>query len=320
MTATLLSIPDGTLVGITGASGMIGRHLQAYLERTFPNIRLRCLVRDIPSHLPSSRVEWMPGDLFSEVDCREFVKGLRIVIHLAQANNPASSDRDWPGDHAANGQLTLNLLQALRDRGGSPAHFVYASSGGAIYGPWRGRPFREEDECLPLSPYGIQKLAAEHYLRLAVQQGWLTASILRIANAYGAPLHPERRQGLIGVAIGRAAAGLPLRLFGSPDTIRDYVHLDDLVRAFAAAAFPREGFGVWNIGGGKGYSTAEIFALIERVAGRSLVVEQFDYGKNVFDLVPHVVLNIEKANFELGWTPQISLPDGINRLWRESFP
>lgn len=313
--------PPRLRIGITGASGLIGRHLVGYFLERAPHVSLRCLGRKIPSHAATDRLAWVQGDLISDVETREFVEGLDVVIHLAQAGSPARSDRDWAGDHAANGQITLNLLQALRDRGGSPARFVYASSGGAVYGLWRDRPFRETDECLPLSPYGIQKLTAEHYLRLAVEQGWMTARILRIGNAYGAILPPEKLQGVIGVAINRVHQGLPVRLFGSPDTVRDYVHLDDLARAFdlcTGSLGPLTNdstYSVINVGTGEGVSTRRIFDLIADVSHRPVEIERSEYGSRAFALTPQVVLDVGKAGQELAWRPTVTLREGIDRLW-----
>jgi len=294
---------------------MIGSYLLKHFHEQFPDVEIRCLARSIPPHSTHFKVEWMPGDLLSEADCKEFVDDLDVVVHLAQANNPASSDRHWPGDHATNGLLTLNLLQALRERGGSPVRFLYASSGGSIYGNWQGRPFREEDACQPLSPYGIQKLTTEHYIHLAVEQGWLTAGILRIANAYGVLLPAERRQGLIGVAIHRAVTGLPIKVFGSQETVRDYVHLEDLARAFWKTLTYSGSFLLCNIGSGKGYSTKRVLEMVEKASGMTLQREMTGYGETAFTLTPQVVLGIEKARVELDWAPRIPLQKGIEQMW-----
>lgn len=304
---------------------MIGAYLREALREAHPEIRLRCLARAIPAHAPQDAVTWMPGDLLSEADCREFVDGLDAVVHLAQANNPASSDRHWPGDHAANGLLGLNLLQALReaspqrqqsgDRG--PVHVVFASSGGAIYGAWEGHRFREDEPCAPLTPYGIQKLTFEHYLRLAVAQGWLTACSLRIANAYGSPLPAERRQGLIGVALQRVLEDKPFTLYGAADIIRDYVHLEDLGVLFGRAVEPRSGFGIFNAGSGCGHSTAEILDLVRQITGAALPVEATSYGASAFALTPQVILDPTLTEATFGWTARISLEEGIRRLWQQ---
>jgi UDP-glucose 4-epimerase len=173
------------------------------------------------------------------------------------------------------------------------------------------------DECRPLSPYGIQKLAMEHYLRTASEQGWLRTTVLRISNAYGELLAAERRQGLIGVAMARVLAGQAVRVFGSLETVRDFVHVEDVARAFGVAAQSgSDGFRVFNIGAGQGHSVAEVLELIGRVTGREVRTEVSDFGKAVIGLVPKVVLANEKAREELGWVPEIGLEEGIRGMVR----
>jgi UDP-glucose 4-epimerase len=272
------------LLGITGATGLLGGRFLRYVVEVMPEVRVRCLARHVAGHLEHPVVEWMSGDLMNEADCAEFVEGLDAVAHFAQSNSPAISDRHWPSDLVANISPGLNLLEALRRRKGDEGcHFVFASSGGAVYGkePADGVAFRETDECRPLSPYGIQKLAVEHYLRTACEQGWLRATVLRISNAYGELLAAERRQGLIGVAMARVLAGQAVKVFGPIETVRDYVHVDDVARAFGKALGSpgmAENHRVFNIAAGVGHSVAKVLALIGRVTGREVRLE---LGRNL---------------------------------------
>lgn len=296
---------------------MIGGRVVQALLAAYPTARLRCLVRhpDLAPH--SDRIEILVGDLLSEPDCAEFASGLDVVMHLAQSNNPAASDRHWPSDCSANMITSLNLLDALR-ASGRPVHVVFASSGGAVYG--QGVDVDRYDEtmpCEPLSAYGIQKLALENYLRLGVAQGWMSACALRIANAYGAPLPPERRQGLIGVAVSRHRARLPVEIFGSDETVRDYVHVDDIASAFVAAMGCTGGYEVINISSATGHSVRSILQKLTEISGREVEVRCSDFGSLQFALTPRMVLNNSKARKLLGWTPQIELMAGISRLWNE---
>jgi len=308
------------LIGLTGATGVIGSRLLAHLAATHPEIRIRCFARNIPTDRISENVEWFQGDLMSEADCGEFVHGLDAIGHFAQSNTPAISDRHWPSDLVSNIGATLTLLEALRRRVDHPCHFVFASSGGSVYGQSKpeGGLYSEDDPCRPLSPYGIQKLAIEHYLHLASQQGWLTATVLRFSNVYGSTLPPERRQGLIGVSISRILEGRTIQIFGSEETVRDYVHVDDVIRAAIKGLFQTEPFLIFNIGAGVGHSVREVLEILERVSGHLLVREASDFGKNSFRLTPRVVLSIEKAQRELSWEPKISLEEGIAALWKSS--
>jgi len=310
------------LLGITGATGLLGGQFLRHVVERMPEVRVRCLARHVAGHFEHPGVEWVSGDLMNEADCAEFVEGLDAVAHFAQSNSPAISDRHWPSDLVANISPGLNLLEALRRRKGDEGcHFVFASSGGAVYGkePADGLAFREVEECRPLSPYGIQKLAVEHYLRTACEQGWLRATVLRISNAYGELLAAERRQGLIGVAMARVLAGQAVKVFGSVETVRDYVHVDDVARAFGLALkgqSDQEAFRILNVGGGVGHSVAEVLGLIGRVTGREVRLEQSDFGKAAIGLLPRVVLANGKARVELGWEPRIGLEEGIARFMR----
>jgi len=311
-------------IGITGASGLIGGRFLRLWTAENPGVQVRCLARHVVGHLENPGVEWMSGDLMNEADCAEFVEELDAVLHFAQSNSPAISDRHWPSDLVANISPGLNLLEALRRRkGGGVCHFVFASSGGAVYGrePADGFAFRETDHCQPLNPYGIQKLALENYLRTACEQGWLRATVLRISNAYGELLAAERRQGLVGVAMARVLAGRAVKVFGPLETVRDYVHVDDVAKAFGLALDLDERgveFQVYNVGAGVGHSVEEVLELIGRVTGREVRTEVSDFGQAAISLLPRVVLANGKAKEELGWEPEIVLEEGVRRMMRHS--
>ena len=311
-------------LGITGASGLIGGRFLRLWTTENPDVQVRCLARHVAGHFEHPGVEWMSGDLMNEADCAEFVEGVDAVAHFAQSNSPAISDRHWPSDLVANISPALNLLEALRRRrGDGTCHFVFASSGGAVYGrePADGVAFRETDHCQPLNPYGIQKLAVENYLRTACEQGWLRATVLRISNAYGALLAAERRQGLIGVAMARVLAGQAVKVFGALETIRDYVHVDDVARAFGKSLGTdqqEKNYSVFNIAAGRGHSVAEVLELISRATGREVRLEQSDFGKAALGLLPRVVLANGKAREDLGWEPEIGLEEGVRGIMRHS--
>jgi UDP-glucose 4-epimerase len=305
--------------GITGSSGFIGSYLTRWLVRsgcTSP----RLLVRNTVDAGPEG-VEICQGDLHSRADCERFVEGLEVIYYLAHENTPVNSDLDQPNDVRVNLEPFLNLLQAVQRIGARP-QIVYFSSGGAVYARNEDRvPCRETDPCSPSSSYGILKLAAEQYLRLAADRGHLTATVLRVGNAYGTLLPRHRMQGLIGVALSSVLNGNPIRVFGSLSNVRDYVHLDDICAMANCVAVPRGAFNVFNVGSGHGYSVAEILQAIQDCHGVPLVLEvNQSEGKWLTDWV---VLDIAKARRECGWQPVVDLTSGIRAMisaWHNQVP
>ena len=306
-------------IGITGGAGFIGRALVPHLAAR-ARAPLRVLVRTPnPSAFADStvaQVELCRGDLMSSIDCERFVAGLSVIFFLAHRNTPATSDLDLPNDALANCVPLLNLIQAVREAGTKP-HVVYFSTGGAMYAPRPDhRPYVETDLCRPFCSYGIQKLMGEQYLRVAAERGHVTATILRVGNAYGALLEPERLQGLIGVALNNVIQGKPVAIFGNPANVRDYVHLDDICRVAEKVLAPLEPFSVFNVGTQTGYSVTQVLDTIERCVGTH-VVRDTSHSVQISGWLPEwCVLDITRARTALGWEPRLSLYEGIETMLR----
>jgi UDP-glucose 4-epimerase len=235
---------------VTGARGLIGRGLIEDLRRR-GEIEVTATSRE-PVH-GEDQVRWVQSDLTRLEECLQLVEGQDAIVHLAQPAVPLTSDGDLASEVHSNLVPALNLIAAIRIAGTCP-RFVFPSSGGAVYGRGQERPFREDDRCEPANSYGLLKLTVEHYLRLASEHAQLSVVILRIANAYGMPLPPDRLQGLIGTAVSRVREGLPVRIIGSPENVRDYVHIDDISDAVHRALFLDTGCSTFNIGDGLGVS------------------------------------------------------------------
>ena len=297
--------------GIVGATGFIGSYFTKFIGGK-EHGGLRLMVRNsVGCHCPPGS-EVLHGDLLSLADCERFAKGLKVIYYLAHNNSPVNSDFDWPSDARGNIILLLNLLQTVRDLETKP-HIVYFSSGGAVYAPKADRiPYRETDHCGPMNSYGIQKLAAEEYLRLAAHKGLLTATVLRVGNAYGTLLSQFRLQGIIGVAINCVAHGQPVRLFGNPNNIRDYIHLEDVSDLAVRVSTPREPYSVINVGSGMGHSVMDILRLIEESLGRPIEVHADQSLGN--SLTDWIVLDNARARERYGWKPALDLREGIARM------
>lgn len=305
---------------VTGAGGRIG---QAFMERASkqPEIRLRALRRHSQPSQLSSTIDWVEGDLSDPTTCDNLLRNQDTLVHLAWSGVPLASGS--LATSLGDGLLpTLHLFDAARRRGG--LRLVFPSSGGTVYSDHgQRRAHREDDLTLPISSYAIQKLAAEHYLQMLCAGGYLGARILRVATAYGWTADPSAQQGFIGIAIAAALAREPVRLVGNPDNVRDFVHRDDVAEALLLAATCPLDTGrtdVINIGSGVGTSVREVVALLERELGRPVPTRQ-EYWDAARGLPGHAVLDIARAKELLGWSPKITLHQGLQMgLCRSRIP
>jgi UDP-glucose 4-epimerase len=298
-------------IGITGAKGFIGSCLSSNIVARQPGA-VRLFARNAANYQSPAGAQVFQGDLLSRSDCERFAADLHLIYYLAHTNTPVDSDLDLPSDALVNLVPLLNLLQAIQKLGTKP-HVVYFSSGGAVYAPKQDHvPYRETDPCGPVSSYGIQKLAAEEYLRLGARKGYLTSTILRVGNAYGTPLSQFRMQGLIGVAVNCVAQGRPVRVFGNPGNVRDYIHLEDLSEIAVRGSIPKRPFSIINVGSGVGHSVRDILRVIEELWGKPIDIHS---DQTCGDwLTDWVVLDNGKAKEEFGWSPTIDLRCGIARM------
>lgn len=188
-----------------------------------------------------------------------------VSHHAAQVSVPESF-HDPLTDAQVNLCGGINVLQAASAVGAK--RFVFASSGGAIYGEWVSPvPADELAPARPCSPYGASKLAFEHILGRQSGPGWIKpkATVLRYSNVYG----PGQRKGVVASFLECARLGRPLRVFG--DTVRDYVHVEDVVRANMMALNDLVPYRVMNVCSGRGTHT---LSLAYALAHHSTVVQE----------------------------------------------
>ena len=293
---------------LLGGNGFIGSGLAEALQRAGE----RVVVLD--ARAPRADVDWQgieyrQADPFAADAIDAALADCEIVVHLASTTTPASAEADPLRDAETNLVGTLRLLAAMRSHG--RRRIVYLSSGGTVYGNPDHLPVPESHPLRPICAYGVGKVAAEHHLRILADAGMLDPVVVRASNPYGARQASSRAQGFIGVAMSRLLAGSPLQLWGDGSQVRDFLHVDDLIRLLVAA-IRSETCGVFNAGGGGGHRLDAVCALIERAAGAPLRIERLPARR--FD-VRGIVLDIDAARRAFEWSPRIPLQDGIQRTW-----
>jgi UDP-glucose 4-epimerase len=205
----------------------------------------------------------------------------------------------------------VDLLEMLRLHEGIGLTFL--SSGGAVYGQMEHGPHTEQSRTKPISAYGITKLACEQFVAMYHDRYGVPASIYRVSNVYGPGQAGDRMQGLVGEILRAGAARRTLPLYGGTESIRDYVHVDDV--AGVVSRLSREGvpFRVLNVGTGAGTSSGEVLDVVEAVTGLRPDVQiqprrPFDVAENVLD--------VSALSCVTTWRPR-SLRAGVADTWRD---
>lgn len=295
---------------VLGGGGVIGRRLcQKIAESSVGLVATTRRLENAPLH---RGVRWRALDLATFVGWDELLDGVSTVYHLAWSTIPSSASLDPARDILENVVGSVRLLEAARRNPG--IRIVFASSGGAVYGAPEQLPVAETHPTHPLSAYGISKLMVEHYLEKFRQLYGVDGIALRIGNCYGPAQTELRGIGAVTLFARAALRGEPVKLFGTGDRVRDYLHVDDVVRALLAAGQVHNVPGPVNIGSGIGHSLRDLIAKVEAAVGRRIAIEGI--AARPFD-VPASVLDVRRARERLGWAPVIDLDLGIEMLVNE---
>ncbi len=211
--------------------------------------------------------------------------GTDVVVIAAGGRFPVPSADKPAADAVDSLSLLINVCEAVRAL--SPeTRIVFLSSAGGVYAPGPG--LRTETQlALPTSPYGMSRLTGEHYLEFYRRVHGLSCCALRCSNVYGRLLPQSRGQGVVSAAFRCALTAEPFPLHGSGEQRRDFIHVDDFVRAALDLVSLRGGLpGVVNIGSGVGYSVAEVVDRVSAVMERPIpVVRGPSAGTDVGSLV-----------------------------------
>ena len=281
-------------MAVVGAAGFLGRALVDGLRRAA-----------LPVCSYTRSAPFLDGDGAA----RPGLASARTVYWLATQINPqiAEQQPEKVAEDLAAFEQFLRTVSTLV----VPPTVVLLSSGGTVYDPDVAPPYAETAPTRPGSAYGSAKLALEEQLAARAPGRFVT---LRVSNAYGPGQPVASGQGVIAHWLRAARRGEDIRLFGAPETSRDYVYVDDVARAMRAVdAVPGPLPPVLNIGSGRPTTLQElaetVLAVVQDPAVQ-LVVE----GRRSFD-VPRTWLDISLAASVLGWSPQTPLADGIAAAW-----
>jgi UDP-glucose 4-epimerase len=234
----------------------------------------------------------------------------RALLHLTWSTLPATSEQgggtEWKNDLPGLDKLLQSLAALPAQR---RPHFVFFSSGGAVYGNANGRSSLESDPCEPIGWYGRGKLAAEQLIGARASQHGLACTILRISNPYGYPVPKNRAQGIIPHAIRCAVEGQTLSLWGDGSARKDFLYYTDFLSALETV-IERQLTGVFNLCANESHTVREVIGLVEQNTGHS--VHLLHLPTPAWD-VQDSRLDNRRFAAATGWLPQVSLAEGIRR-------
>lgn len=296
---------------ISGGAGFIGSHVAEILLGRHHQVA-------IVDDLSSGKRENIPeGVHLYEMDirsgCEEVFEGFEpeALCHQAAQMDVRRSVREPDFDADVNVLGTVRLLENCVEYG--VGKVVFASTGGAVYGEQKAFPATEGHPQYPLSPYGVSKLACEHYLYYYHAQYSLPYVALRYSNVYGPRQDPHGEAGVVAIFSGNLAEGRTSTINGTGEQTRDYVYVEDVARANVLALEEEARSGAYNVGTGAETSVSELYELLLEISGKDSAPE---YGPAKPGEQLRSSVDPTLAGRVIGWRPEVDLTSGLKETLR----
>jgi UDP-glucuronate 4-epimerase len=313
------SVAPGRGFLVTGCAGFIGSHLtEALVARGCWVVGVDAFTDNYSRAVKERNLEHccaLGGVHFSELDLAEdpvepLLEQVSGVFHLAARPGVRTS---WGPTFASylrdNLLATQRVFEAAVKRG---VRVVYASSS-SVYGDATAYPLREDATPVPVSPYGVSKLACEALATSYGRSAGLDAVGLRYFSVYGPRQRPDMAFAMVFDSLAR---NRPFRVLGNGRQTRDFTYVGDIVEGTLRAMRYGTPGGVYNIGGGSEISLLDALTLCERVAGRPLDVR---HDPAATGDARRTIADYSRARSELGWEPETSLKAGLQAQSEHAF-
>lgn len=309
---------SGANILITGGAGFIGSALARRLVKDGAHVTIAdSFVPEYGGNMANiesilSAVHLSITDVRDQHSMNYLVQGKDFLFNLAGQTSHLDSMTDPFTDLEINVRAQLSILEACR-KFNPEIKLVFAGTR-QIYGKPDYLPVDEKHPIRPVDVNGINKLAGEWYHLLYNNVYGLRATVLRLTNTYGPCMRiKDARQTFVGVWIRNLLTGLPLEIWGG-EQLRDFTYVDDCVEAMLLAATEEKANGLaLNIGGTEPVSLKELATILTSLhKGGTYVVKEFPAERKKIDIGDYYSSDVQLRNI-LGWTPQISLHEGLQR-------
>jgi UDP-glucose 4-epimerase len=303
---------------VTGGAGFIGSNLvDALLDRG----DTVAVIDDLSSGKRENLAGALErGAVLHEADIRDVPRIGEVfaaerpeaVFHLAAQIDVRVSVADPALDARTNVEGTINLLNATLRNGGR--RFVFASTGGAIYGVTDTVPTPETVAPEPMAPYGTSKLCAEQYLALFHRLHGLSTIAMRFGNVYGPRQDIHGEAGVVAIFAGKLRAGDRPTIFGTGQQTRDYIYVGDVISGLIAAA-GSDATGAINLGTEE---ETTVVQLVEKMAPLSENGFEAQHADARLGEIDRSCLAVGKAREVLGWQAQVGIDEGLRLTYDAS--
>jgi nucleoside-diphosphate-sugar epimerase len=299
---------------VTGGAGFIGSHLVEHLVGASVQVQvLDNLSSGVLQNLELFRkhIHFKQGDVRDLTTLQEMMSGVEVVFHQAALVSVPQSIEDPVETAMVNDFGTLNVLEAARQSG--VRRIVFASSC-AVYGDLPQIPKREDMDTKLLSPYAASKLHGENYAHLYADIYGLETVCLRYFNVYGPRQDPSSPySGVISIFMDKATRSERVIIYGDGEQCRDFIYVDDVVRANLLAAQGKDISGVTiNVGTGTSVTVNSLWKNIAELAGVKGEPERANSRRGD---IRQSVAEISRAQELLGFEPCYSLEEGLKLTW-----
>ncbi|MFW9928580.1 MAG: NAD-dependent epimerase/dehydratase family protein [Candidatus Thorarchaeota archaeon] len=298
---------------ITGGAGFIGFHLASCLISSKNKITIydnfSNSSKEKISPLISRGVNLVDGDILDYDRLSKPMANHDFVIHLAAQIDISKSIENPSHTKKVNVDGTINVLKSCKKN--KIKNFIGTSSS-AVYGNSTQLPLKETSTLTPISPYGQSKLEMEKAIIDFSKNNNLNSIILRLFNVYGIG-QTESYAGVITKFCNNIIKNKPLIIFGDGTFTRDFIHINDVVKAIINASnkMERKKGNVYNIASGTKTSILELAELILSISGKNLEIKYLPPKKGD---IPYSQSNIDLAKKELNFNPKITLKEGLKDL------
>jgi len=308
---------------VTGILGFIGSHLAEKLvnngDEVYGIVR-RVANRNLDAVGKILKdITLITGDITDYASTRNAIKTANpdVVIHLA-ALSPVRDSFERPFEYQqANLIGTMNVAHAMLELPDAQTRRMLAASTAEVYGLQESHPLKESLPLKPSSPYAVSKAAGDLYLQMMFHTYELHGTVMRPANSYGRKFDNSF---LIEYLVTQMLKGENVYI-GAPDSIRDYMYVDDHINAYFLAIKSTKADGqVFNAGTGIGVTNRELAQMIADKIGydrKKIKLGSYPPGypfRPVISDQPYIVLDAAKIKRALNWSPHVNLSEGLDKV------